>query len=413
MKRGKQKVKVLDLFAGAGGFGLGFTLADPQYKLICSLEIDKWAVDTLKANNDQKQKIICGNIRDFDTPDKIRKACRVRPDIIIGGPPCQGFSSAGPPKDINDPRNSLFQNYAQWVEVLKPKIFVMENVQGILTRKNIQGESVIEIIKDTFKAIGYSAVVWELNAANYGVPQHRKRVFIVGTNNKAELPKPPITHYLPIEKKQLNGHAFELKEAIKVIDAIGDLPKLKAGQGKELSEYSRLTFSDFQREMKGGSTILNNHVTMLHSKRLVSRYKQILGGADIEDMEDDLRVRKRSGNGDLSEVDYNSNYRHLKPRMVSYTIPASFYSSFVHPNQPRNLTSREAARLQSFPDYYVFKGKRTQVSSKLLKRLNKEDQNYLSQYNQIGNAVPPFLARAIARHLLPYLQKIKKKRIDQ
>lgn len=408
MRKGKRRIKIVDLFAGAGGFGLGFTLASKRYKLLCSLEVDKWAADTLKANNKEKQKVILGDIRKFNTTEKIKSVCPVRPQIIIGGPPCQGFSTAGPRKDPKDPRNTLFKNYAQWVSVLRPEIFVMENVKGILSRTNEKGKPVIEIIKKTFEKLGYKVSIWELNAAHYGVPQNRERIFIVGNSYNEPIKEPKATHYLPSEKEKLNGHAAHLEEAIKVIEAIGDLPHLQAGEGIEISKYSQRAISNFQRQIRRGSKSLHNHVTMVHTKRLVERYKHILQGAVIEDMNDDLKVRQRGGNGILSEVEYNSNYRHLKPLMVSHTIPASFYSSFVHPTQPRNLTSREAARLQSFPDTYVFKGKRTQVSSKLLAQLGKEDQNYLSQYNQIGNAVPPLLAKAIAKHLLKYLDKKQK-----
>lgn len=397
--------KVLDLFAGAGGFGLGFRLASKQFKVICSLEVDKWAVDTLEANNVENQKIIHGDIRSFKTPEQILAACPAPPDVIIGGPPCQGFSYAGPAKDPKDPRNSLFKNFAQWVQVLKPKVFVMENVRGLLTGKNEKGERVIAIIRRTFEDIGYNVNLWELNAANYGVPQSRERIFIVGNIFGVDISHPAITHYLPYQKKDLNGKAKELRPAINVQQAIGDLPKLEAGEGSEIAELKTKPKTNYQRQLRNNSSFLYNHVTMAHTKRIVERYKQILNGYSLEEIPEELQVRKRNGNGEISEVEYNSNYRHLKPDMVAYTIPASFYSNFVHPEQPRNITSREAARLQSFPDDYVFKGKRTQISSKLLKQLGKEEENYLSQYNQIGNAVPPLLAKAVAKRLLSFLKE--------
>ena len=140
---------LIDLFAGAGGFGLGFHLAG--YHVNCSLEIDKWAVDTLRANNQEDTIIVEGDIRDYRLPAVIRETCGEAPDVIIGGPPCQGFSIAGPAqKDPKDPRNSLFKDFARWVECLEPQAFVMENVKGILSRRNAKGEKVIEIIKDTF-----------------------------------------------------------------------------------------------------------------------------------------------------------------------------------------------------------------------------------------------------------------------
>jgi DNA (cytosine-5)-methyltransferase 1 len=406
MTRTKRKIKVLDLFAGAGGFGLGFHLAE-NFKVICSLEVDKWAVDTLRANNHEKQKIIQDDIRHFETAEQILAVCPLRPDVIIGGPPCQGFSYAGPIKDPKDPRNSLFLNFVQWVNVLQPKVFVMENVRGLLTGKNDKGEKVIDIINAAFKTIGYTVKIWELNAANYGVPQNRERIFIVGNKLGIEISEPPITHFLPVEKKILNGKAKTMKPAINVQQAIGDLPNLKAGEGFEETEFKTKPRNEFQKLCRGNTQTLFNHVTMVHTKRVISRYEQILNGLALEDVPENLKVRKRNGNGVISDKEYNSNYRHLKPDMIAYTIPASFYSNFIHPKQPRNITSREAARLQSFPDWYIFKGKRTQISSNLLKQLGKEDENFLSQYNQIGNAVPPLLAKAVANRIFDFLSEAK------
>jgi DNA (cytosine-5)-methyltransferase 1 len=403
-------IKVLDLFAGAGGYGLGFSLASRKYKLICSLEVDKWAVKTLKANNKHKQKIILGDIRHFNTAEKIYKACPNSPNVIIGGPPCQGFSLASSSKDPKDPRNSLFKNFAQWVNVLRPEVFAMENVKGFLTGENEKGEKIIDIIEKRFRKIGYTINIWELNAANYGVPQRRERIFIVGTKFGIKIPKPPKTHYLPEQKKELNGHVKKnkLQAAIKVSKAINDLPKLKAGEGEEEAILKTIAKNGYQKNSRGNLKKVYNHVTMSHTKRMVERYEQILQGFSLEEISEELQVRER--NGKISKVDFNSNYRHLKPNMISHTIPASFYSNFVHPTQPRNITSREAARLQSFPDNYIFKGKRTQISSKLLKQLGKEDENYLSQYNQIGNAVPPLLAKAVAKQILKYLKGNAKKK---
>lgn len=403
MSKRVRKIKILDLFAGAGGFGLGFQMASSKYKLICSLEIDKWAVETLKANNHGKQKIIHTDIRKFKTSKQILSVCPAKPDVIIGGPPCQGFSYAGPIKDPSDPRNSLFKSFAKWVKVLEPKAFVMENVRGLLTGKNEKGEKVIDIIIETFKKAGYTTNIWELNAANFGVPQNRERIFIVGNKLGVKMSVPRITHYLPTEKKSLNGKAKKLEVAINVLKALSDLPKLKAGEGVEETPFCSEPRNDYQRFMRMNTKTLHNHVTMIHTKRVIERYERIINGYSLNEIPEELKVRKRNGNGEVSDREYNSNYRHLRPDMIAYTIPASFYSNFVHPEQARNITAREAARLQSFPDSYVFKGKRTQISSKLLKQLGKDHENFLSQYNQIGNAVPPLLAKAVAKRILMFL----------
>lgn len=200
----------------------------------------------------------------------------------------------------------------------------------------------------------------------------------------------------------------KLKSPITVWQALSDLPKIKAGEGKDVQKYNGAPTTDYQKWIRRKSKKLFNHVAMNHTTRLTKRFKEIQNGSSLADIHDDYKVKKRSGNGILSETEFHSNYRHLKRNNISYTIPASFYSSFIHPTTPRNITAREAARLQSFPDWYRFKGKRTVVSSKLLKRLGKHEENYLSQYNQIGNAVPPLLAKAIAEHIKNFLNSKKK-----
>jgi len=159
----------VDLFAGAGGFGLGAEMAG--FAVPLALEMDTWASDTLRFNRPLLQ-VIEGDIRDYATAATIQATCPFRPDIIIGGPPCQGFSVAGrAQKDPHDPRNSLFINFAQWVGVLEPAAFVMENVKGLLLRRSADGTQVTDIIQRTFADLGYSVEVWLLNAAEYGVPQ--------------------------------------------------------------------------------------------------------------------------------------------------------------------------------------------------------------------------------------------------
>jgi len=399
----KNQLKVIDLFAGAGGFGLGFQLAG--YDVTCSIEIDEWAAETLWVNNPD-MKVIQEDIRHFQSRYDIYQICSDLPYIIIGGPPCQGFSIAGPAqKDPKDPCNSLFQDFARWVEYLHPKVFIMENVRGILSRRNASGEKVIGIIQNTFAHLGYSVEVWQLNAVEYGVPQIRERVFIVGNRiGLKKIGEPPKTHFVP---KQNDGDLqvsmledFKgLQRAISVWEAISDLPELKAGEGEEEQPYTTEPETEFQQWARGEQNVLFNHVAMKHSKRVVERFKHIDSGQSVLDVPKEHRARKRSGNGQLSEVSYNSNHRRLHPDKPSYTIPASFYSSFIHPFQHRNLTSREAARIQSFPDRYRFMGKRTVISRELLERQGRIEDNHLSQYNQIGNAVPPLLAKAIAEHI--------------
>ena len=386
-----RKYKFVDLFAGAGGFGLGFQMSG-RFAPICSIEKDLWAVETLRANN--KHEIIHADITKISTKASIESICKEAPDVIIGGPPCQGFSLAGK-GDPSDPRNTLFRYFVKWVKVLNPKVFVMENVAGLLVRKNANGENVIKLIKEAFTKAKYTCEVWTLNAADYGVPQMRQRVVIIGSRNGVKITPPVPTH----SRQEDSG----LPPYITAWEALGDLPQIAAREGGEFMEYDAEATNDYQRQCRIGSDGVHNHEAMQHTPRLISRFQSILDGGTVSTLPDELKVRKRNGNGELSASYYSSNYRHIDPNLVSFTIPASFYSTFIHPFMPRNITAREAARIQSFPDRYVFKGKRTLISSKLMKKLGKDYQNHLSQYNQIGNAVPPLMAKAIAERIASYL----------
>jgi len=396
---------VLDLFAGAGGFGLGFKFAG--YSIEYALEMDSWAALTYQTNH-PNTIVIEEDIKTLQTDDDIKTVVNFSEfDIIIGGPPCQGFSVAGPKKDPKDPRNSLFIDFARWVKVLKPKVFIIENVSGILSRRNIQGEKVTDIIESTFNEIGYSTEIWRLNAAEYGVPQIRNRVFIVGNLNQDIIAPPKKTHNLAIQVDQ-----HDLLDAVTVEQAIGDLPIIHAGEGRPEMDFSGPPKSEYQQWARGEQKKLFNHEAMKHTKRIIERFKQIECGKSAVDVPEKFSAKKRNGNGETSKINYHMNNRRLDPTKPSYTIPASFYSSFVHPYQHRNITAREAARLQGFPDYYKFMGKRTVISSKLLQKQERLEDNHLSQYNQIGNAVPPLLAKAIAEHIKDYLLSKEKSPVD-
>ena len=183
-------------------------------------------------------------------------------------------------------------------------------------------------------------------------------------------------------------------------EAISDLPELEAGEGGEIQDYTQAPENDYQRTLRNGSEKLWNHTAMRHSKRMIERFASMSCGQSVSDVAKHLRPLKRNGNGKISGKVYDQNNRRMHPDRPCHTIPASFYANFVHPFQHRNFTPREGARLQSFPDGFVFKGKPTVVSHKLLAREGRTDEKHLCQYNQIGNAVPPLLAKAIARNLL-------------
>lgn len=399
---------VIDLFAGAGGFGLGFQMGG--FNVPLSLEIDVWASDTLAYNN-PNMRILKDDIRNYCTREAIHNICPFQPTIIIGGPPCQGFSIAGPAqKDPKDPRNSLFNNFVQWIELLEPQAFVMENVKGLLSRSNTEGQKVIDIITNNFTKLGYFVEIWLLNAAEYGVPQTRERVFIVGHRLSEKIGPPKKTHSLHITPEGKNTDQLTLfeseriKPALTLWDAISDLPILNARQGAEEQPYTSVVDNDYQSILREGSHVLYNHVAMDHSERLVERFKHIKWGESSSSVPLEHSARRRNGKGEVSHIVYDQNNRRLHPHKPCHTIAASFYANFIHPFQHRNLTAREGARVQSFPDFYRFMGKKTVVSHKLLHREKRLNEKFLCQYNQVGNAVPPLLAKAIAVHLQEKLE---------
>jgi len=389
---------VVDLFAGGGGFGLGLGMAG--FRVIMSLEVDAWACETLRRNN-PGLVVVEGDIREFRSDTTIKSACGEQPDLLVGGPPCQGFSIAGPAKkDPKDPRNSLFIDFATWVGALEPRAFVMENVKGLLARRNAEGESVVGIVRRALMELGYRVEVWVLNAAMYGVPQVRERVFVVGTKLGRDLGVPPVTHDPRHCKGQLGLEGIEVNGRPPTLwQAISDLPALGAGEGNEEQDYCGPAETAYQEWARNGSGTLFNHVAMEHSPRLVERFRRIGWGESSADVPIEHRARRRNGNGVLSGSVYDQNNRRLDPGKPSHTIAASFYANFLHPFQQRNLTVREGARIQSFPDEYRFYGKKTTVSHKLLEREGRLAEKHLCQYNQVGNAVPPLLARTIGLHI--------------
>ncbi len=383
MKKNNLKT-VVDLFAGAGGFSSGFEMAG--MKIIGGIEKDKWAAETLM-NNHKDMKVIMDDIKEVS--NEVLVESFGSPDVIIGGPPCQGFSIANKNSgDSKDPRNSLFIEFLRAVKVLKPKVVVMENVPNLIKAKTANGEKVIDIIENELKALGYEVESKILEAVKYGVPQIRKRLFVIGTLKKLE-------KFFPEEK-------YTEEKYINLWDAISDLPEIEAREGAEELEYTKDSQNEFQSKMRKESTIVLNHKAMKHTKRMVERFKVMNWGESTKDVPDELKPYQRGNKGKISENIYDQNNRRMHPDKPCHTIAASFYANFVHPFKDRNFTAREGARIQTFPDNYKFYGKPTVVSKSLLKREGREGEAYLCQYNQIGNAVPPLLAKEIALNLIKH-----------
>lgn len=396
------KLRVLDTFAGAGGFSLGFALAGCD--IVGAVEIDEWAAETFAANH-RHAKVLTGDIETMSDDYLKTEFLGREPDIVLGGPPCQGFSictkNAGDPRD---PRNSLFKEFIRVGKLFSPSIMVMENVPNLVNARTDERQSVIKIIEDELTELGYH-VYWKiLEATHYGIPQIRRRLFVIASKSEFTRPFPSSTHAF-CESEQAELIYSSLKKCPTLWDAISDLPELKASEGKEVSNYSTKPLNHYQAFLREGSDKLYNHVAMRHSKRMVERFAAMSWGESVSDVPPHLRPYVRNGAGKISDRVYDQNNRRMYPYRPCHTIPASFYANFVHPFSHRNFTAREGARIQSFTDTYVFKGKPTVVSHKLLQREGRLTEKHLCQYNQIGNAVPPLLAKALAENIIKQVRE--------
>jgi len=383
--------RVLDLFAGAGGFSLGFRAAG--FEVVGANELDEWASDTIRSNFPE-ETVLSGDIRKISEAD-FRETFR-EVDVIIGGPPCQGFSIANNGgRRTDDPRNTLFREYIRAVKALEPELALIENVPGLLTKRTPEKRLYIDIMQEELNNLGYQTEVALLHAQNFGVPQIRPRLIIVGSKRKLNSPFPTQTHFAPAENRTLFTNA---QTHVPLWAAISDLPQINAREGAEVMEYTRDTENPLQELLRASSQHVFNHRAMKHSARLVNRFSQVKWGGSGADVVGEFGARIRNGIGVGKKFDQNN--RRNFPTKPSHTLPASFYANFIHPLSHRNYTPREGARLQTFPDWYRFEGKPTVVSQKLLAREGRSGEMHLCQYNQIGNAVPPLLAYKIAKNLL-------------
>ena len=373
----------IDLFSGCGGLTKGFSMVG--IRSIFASDIDENAAKTF-CRNFPDTPFLCKSITDIEKEEVDELLDGKKPDIIIGGPPCQGFSLANKRRNKikDDPRNKLFYGFVKFINWYSPKAFVMENVKGLLSMQN--GEVIKTIVEEFTNAgdCGYNVAYKVLVASDYGVPQNRERVILIGyrkdLNIKPQHPEP-----------------YELDHLITVDEAIGDLPQIAAGQGTEVQEYPQEPQNDYQRLMRANSKYVLNHIAMKHTPRLVARFEAIKPGQDLLDVWETHGALKRGAPGEKSTIKFHQNNQRLFGDRPAPTIAASFQSNFIHPHLNRNFTAREGARLQSFPDDFVFEGMRTKMSW----------EKGLSQYQQIGNAVPVLLAKAIAESVVKQLNTIK------
>ncbi len=344
----KEKKKIIDLFCGCGGLSYGFEMAG--YEVM--LGIDNWA-DALKTFTATHKDSIT-HLADLSTlnPKEIYEKYNIeQPDVIVGGPPCQGFSIAGK-RMIEDERNKLYTAFVNFVEFFRPSAFVMENVPNIVSMGN--GSIKQQIIED-FEKIGYKVSSKILLASDYGVPQNRKRAIFVGLINGKEFDFPKV----------------ETDKKITSFEAISDLTEHSLEDG---IDYPNDYDSEYQMIMRNNCNKVYNHQTTNHSEQTVAIISQVPDGGNYKNLPIELQQTRN----------VHIAWTRLNSQKPSFTIDTGHRHHF-HYFFNRIPTVRESARIQSFPDNFIFMGTKT------------------SQYKQVGNAVPPLLGKAIANQLLKYL----------
>lgn len=341
-------IKVIDLFCGCGGLSHGFIEAG--YEVILGVDHWKDAIQTFESNH----KNSIGLVADLfhETPEEISRKTGVKnADLIIGGPPCQGFSIAGK-RIVDDERNKLYKSFVNFVKYFQPKAFMLENVPNIISMSN--GVVKDNIIKD-FESLGYRVVYKVLKASEFGIPQNRKRAFFVGIKGDKEFvfPNPTTSELLTSQ------------------EAISDLPENSLVDGEE---YSIKAKSKYQELLRKNSKGIYNHQITVHNDKTIKIISMVPDGGNYKDLPLELHQTRK----------VNIAWTRLNSNKPSFTIDTGHNHHF-HYEFNRVPTARESARLQSFPDSFIFKSGKT------------------SQLKQIGNAVPPLLAKILAENLIKYI----------
>lgn len=344
----------IELFSGAGGMSLGASLTGIDIKM--AIEIDRSAASTFKENHPDAI-VLAEDIRKIvDIPFK---SPRNEPKVLFGGPPCQGFSRSNhKTRNRDNDKNWLFKEFARVTSLWLPDWIVLENVEGLL---GTDGGFFIEQILDKFRQIGYSLNYKVLNAVDYGVPQKRRRLFIVGSLHGLKFEFPPI----------------KSDEAITVYEAIHDLPDLLNGNKINIMDYKGQAESSYAQSLRGGLEKSENHGVSTNTDKVIERYKYIRQGGNWMD----IPLQLMDSYTDVSRC-HTGIYHRLNNEKPSVVIGNYRKNMLIHPSQDRGLSVREASRLQSFPDWFKFRG-----------TLNEQQQ-------QVGNAVPPYLAQSIFQQIL-------------
>lgn len=360
--------KAIDLFAGCGGFSLGFI--QNGFNITKAVEFNQNIAITYQHNHPETQLII-NDIKNVDNNCFFNKD---EADMIIGGPPCQGFSMAGArirQGFIDDPRNQLFRHYFNIVKTVKPKIFIMENVKGLLTMQN--GKIFNEII-NLFSEQRYHMYSTVLKATDFGIPQSRERLFIIGILNR----EIDFEWHLQVTKNKITQTIPNFFDKTTVYDAIGNLGNTTSNGMID----NPIPNSEYQKYLSRNTNQLSNHNTPNHSKIAIARMEKIGNGENFTVLNEDI---KSVHSGAYGRLDWSG----IAPTITTrFDTPSG--GRFIHPIEHRTLTPREAARIQSFPDDFVFYGTKSSICQ------------------QIGNAVPPkigYFWAEFAKHILSNIEE--------
>lgn len=342
----------IDLFSGAGGLSLGAEMAGIEVKI--AVEYDTYSARTYQANH-LNTKVINSDIKAVKGIDVERNNADL---ILFGGPPCQGYSTSNQKtRSKSNPQNWLFKEFVRLAKEIKPDWVVFENVTGIFeTEKGFFADE----ISEAFIKLGYTCTPMTLCACNYGVPQTRSRFFLICSSNGTVPATPDVVH-----------------SAVSVKDAIEDLPSLENGADQDVLPYKEKAKSDYAKLLRGDLECCSGHLVTKNSETVIKRYSYIPQGGNWKDIPDSL-MRNYT---DKSRC-HTGIYRRLSANEPSITVGNYRKSMLIHPWENRGLSVREAARLQSFPDSYVFFG------------------SIGFQQQQVGNAVPPILAKRVFESII-------------
>lgn len=381
-------LSAIDLFSGAGGISFG--LGRAGFSVLAACDVDAACAATHRRNL-AEIPLLESDIRDVSSTDLL-SVTGLSPgelDLLIGGPPCQGFSIIGS-RVVHDPRNDLFREFLRIGAELRPRTMVIENVPGLAT---LAGGVILQEILEGFRQAGYSCGFAELLAAQYGVPQMRWRMVIVGFRRDTGI-EDGLGFPLPTHGRRKVGELVpnctippEDTEGFRTTaDAIGDLPPV--GAGEEVGTYVGEPSCEYQREMRGGlGDELYNHYAPKLSPQNIARIVELKPGEDWRSLPRHLLPASMLR---AKRKDHTRRYRRMTwngiPRAIITRFRDPKSGEYIHPEQHRTISIREAARIQSFPDSYIFEG------------------NHSQQYDQVGNAVPPILAEAIAREVASCLR---------